>query len=40
MPDNVTEAGDGEEPDGEGDLSERLEEFQKFIEDVDPEDFR
>lgn len=40
MPDNVTEPGDGEEPEGEGDLSERLAEFQKFIEDVDPEDFR
>lgn len=38
MADNVTEADDGEEP--ETDLSERLDEFKRFIDDVDPEDFR
>lgn len=38
MPDNVTEV--DEDDDGETDISERLDEFKKFIEDVDPEDFR
>ena len=38
MADNVTEPDDGDEP--EADLSERLDEFKKFIDDVDPEDFR
>ncbi|QIG39877.1 bifunctional nuclease family protein [Microbacterium sp. 4R-513] len=38
MADTVTEAGEGFEADA--DLSERLDEFKKFIDDVDPEDFR
>jgi bifunctional DNase/RNase len=38
MPDTVTEAGEG--LDADGDLSERLDEFKRFIDDVDPEDFR
>ena len=38
MADNVTEPDDGDEPGT--DLSERLDEFKKFIDDVDPEDFR
>ncbi|TDN92028.1 bifunctional nuclease family protein [Microbacterium sp. BK668] len=38
MADNVTEVGEGEE--AETDISERLDEFKRFIDDVDPEDFR
>ena len=34
VPDTVTEA------DSEVDSDERLDEFKRFLEDVDPEDFR